>query len=208
VAVLAGNTLLRPLVNRISRSPMDERAAEASYEVHVLTQAEHVGEVRDLIAERANYSVRKIETSERSGDVTELAATLVSTAGHPAKMDAVVTALGTFACELVIKRSGPMAKPQPAVGRIPPGHQKRVSRMPVYQKERHYTGRTGWLRAAVLGANDGILSTGRSSSGCRVRAWDAQQHPAGWRCRSCRGSYGDGSGRICVRPLAGRHRKS
>jgi VIT1/CCC1 family predicted Fe2+/Mn2+ transporter len=26
--------------------------------------------------------------------------------------------------------------------------------------ERHYVGRTGWLRAAVLGANDGILSTG------------------------------------------------
>ena len=26
--------------------------------------------------------------------------------------------------------------------------------------ERHYTNRVGWLRAAVLGANDGILSTG------------------------------------------------
>src|ERR1700681_4121326 len=26
-------------------------------------------------------------------------------------------------------------------------------------KERHRTGRIGWLRAAVLGANDGILST-------------------------------------------------
>ena len=25
--------------------------------------------------------------------------------------------------------------------------------------ERHHVGRTGWLRAAVLGANDGILST-------------------------------------------------
>ena len=25
--------------------------------------------------------------------------------------------------------------------------------------ERHRTGRIGWLRAAVLGANDGILST-------------------------------------------------
>jgi VIT1/CCC1 family predicted Fe2+/Mn2+ transporter len=25
--------------------------------------------------------------------------------------------------------------------------------------ERHYTGRIGWLRAAVLGANDGIVST-------------------------------------------------
>ncbi|RZM15996.1 MAG: VIT family protein, partial [Pedobacter sp.] len=25
--------------------------------------------------------------------------------------------------------------------------------------EEHYTNRSGWLRAAVLGANDGILST-------------------------------------------------
>ena len=31
--------------------------------------------------------------------------------------------------------------------------------MPVGSKERHRTGRIGWLRAAVLGANDGILST-------------------------------------------------
>jgi VIT1/CCC1 family predicted Fe2+/Mn2+ transporter len=31
--------------------------------------------------------------------------------------------------------------------------------MAVHQKERHRTGRVGWLRAAVLGANDGILST-------------------------------------------------
>src|SRR6202047_1546286 len=31
--------------------------------------------------------------------------------------------------------------------------------MPLVQKERHRTGRMGWLRAAVLGANDGIVST-------------------------------------------------
>jgi VIT1/CCC1 family predicted Fe2+/Mn2+ transporter len=31
--------------------------------------------------------------------------------------------------------------------------------MPVGNKERHRTERIGWLRAAVLGANDGILST-------------------------------------------------
>ena len=31
--------------------------------------------------------------------------------------------------------------------------------MPVNTKERHRTGRIGWLRAAVLGANDGIVST-------------------------------------------------
>jgi vacuolar iron transporter family protein len=31
--------------------------------------------------------------------------------------------------------------------------------MPAQPKEQHRIGRTGWLRAAVLGANDGILST-------------------------------------------------
>src|SRR5579864_7633498 len=31
--------------------------------------------------------------------------------------------------------------------------------MRVHQREQHRTGRVGWLRAAVLGANDGILST-------------------------------------------------
>src|ERR1022692_4182299 len=31
--------------------------------------------------------------------------------------------------------------------------------MPVAQSEGHRTARVGWLRAAVLGANDGILST-------------------------------------------------
>ena len=31
--------------------------------------------------------------------------------------------------------------------------------MPAESKERHRTERVGWLRAAVLGANDGILST-------------------------------------------------
>src|ERR1700680_5032228 len=34
-----------------------------------------------------------------------------------------------------------------------------ASRMPVSNKERARTERIGWLRAAVLGANDGILST-------------------------------------------------
>lgn len=31
--------------------------------------------------------------------------------------------------------------------------------MPIHRRERHRGGRVGWLRAAVLGANDGILST-------------------------------------------------
>src|ERR1700737_1960867 len=36
---------------------------------------------------------------------------------------------------------------------------EKASGMPLRQKERHRTERIGWLRAAVLGANDGIIST-------------------------------------------------
>ena len=31
--------------------------------------------------------------------------------------------------------------------------------MLIHRKEQHRIGRIGWLRAAVLGANDGVLST-------------------------------------------------
>lgn len=34
-----------------------------------------------------------------------------------------------------------------------------LMKIPIHQFERHYAGRTGWLRAAVMGANDGIVST-------------------------------------------------
>ncbi len=36
---------------------------------------------------------------------------------------------------------------------------KKAASMPAGNVERHRTQRIGWLRAAVLGANDGILST-------------------------------------------------
>src|SRR5713226_9652299 len=39
------------------------------------------------------------------------------------------------------------------------GYHKETSRMSLSHRERHRTERIGWLRATVLGANDGILST-------------------------------------------------
>ncbi len=96
IAILAGNTLLRPVVNAINRSPVDERRSEAIYEVHAITDPDHVGDVRDLLTEtleRANYPVRRIEVVERSVDATELIATLVSTAIEPDELDAVAIQL-------------------------------------------------------------------------------------------------------------------
>jgi putative Mg2+ transporter-C (MgtC) family protein len=98
LAVLAGNTLLRPLVDAINRAPVDERTSEATYEVHVTTDAEHVGEIRDQLVEaleKASYPIREVEVTERSDDVTELTATLVSTAIEPSELDAVADALQT-----------------------------------------------------------------------------------------------------------------
>src|SRR6202012_4360377 len=41
--VLAGNTLLRPLVNAIDRIPLNERTSEATYEISVTTDPKRAG---------------------------------------------------------------------------------------------------------------------------------------------------------------------
>src|SRR5271154_4920237 len=54
--------MLRPLVNVINRAPMDEHLSEATYEVHVVTTPDTVGEVRDLldeVLEKASYPIRR-----------------------------------------------------------------------------------------------------------------------------------------------------
>lgn len=94
VFVLAGNTLLRPLVNVINRIPIDEQAAEATYEVKVITSRDAMPEMRDLLVERleeADYPVGDVEITDRSGDSVEIVATLVSTAVDPEEIDAVTS---------------------------------------------------------------------------------------------------------------------
>ncbi|GJD52555.1 Protein MgtC [Methylobacterium crusticola] len=95
-AVLAGNTLLRPLVNAINRIPIDERQTEATYEVRATTHTDRLGAVRDLLVERleaADYPVREVEVEERGEDEVELVATLLSTAIDPAEIEAVTARL-------------------------------------------------------------------------------------------------------------------
>ena len=65
-AVLAGNTLLRPLVDAINRAPFDERTSETTYEVHVMTDAKHVGEVGDRVIEALEGPAARSGTSKSS----------------------------------------------------------------------------------------------------------------------------------------------
>jgi putative Mg2+ transporter-C (MgtC) family protein len=96
VFVLAGNTLLRPLVNAIDRIPLNEQSSEANYEIVVTTDAKYAAEVRDLLSERleaAKYPVRETKVVYRSNDNVEIASLLVSLAVEPEELDAVVAEL-------------------------------------------------------------------------------------------------------------------
>jgi putative Mg2+ transporter-C (MgtC) family protein len=94
--VLAGNTLLRPLVNAINRRPIDEGATEAIYEVRITTTADHLDDSRELlreVLETANYPLQGMEVIEREQRGIEIVATLLGTAADPRELDEIVTRL-------------------------------------------------------------------------------------------------------------------
>jgi putative Mg2+ transporter-C (MgtC) family protein len=94
--VLAGNTLLRPLVNAINRAPLKESRTEAIYEVHLTVAADRIDDGRELLQTKlaeASYPFREIEAIERDDETVELVATLVGTAADPQELDQAIAAL-------------------------------------------------------------------------------------------------------------------
>jgi len=98
--VLAGNTLLRPLVNAINRTPINEGSTEAIYEVRLTTDTEHLNEARELLTaklETASYPLRGIEVVEHDPATVEVVATLLGTSANRDELERVVTALSEAA---------------------------------------------------------------------------------------------------------------
>lgn len=94
--VLAGNTLLRPLVNAIERAPLDERSTEATYQFRLTVDADALADMRDMLVEKleaSHYPVKDVEVIERSDDSVEIVATLVSTAVEARELDVVASDL-------------------------------------------------------------------------------------------------------------------
>ena len=94
--VIAGNTLLRPLVNAINRIPLHERHSEATYEVVVTCETETLPVVREALAEllaQASYPAGDIVATPRGERRTEIVAKLVNTAVDPKELDAVLVAI-------------------------------------------------------------------------------------------------------------------
>lgn len=90
--VLAGNTLLRPLVNTINRSPLDAQASEANYEFLLTVDAASMSNLRELLVEKleaAQYPVSDVTVIDRADGVVEVVAALVSTAVEAKELDAI-----------------------------------------------------------------------------------------------------------------------
>lgn len=94
--VLAANTLLRPVVNRIHRQPLRESFSEATYAVYVICQRERQAEVvarlLDLL-EEAHYPARSVEQQPFGDDDVEVEAVLYATSVDPVELDQVMTTL-------------------------------------------------------------------------------------------------------------------
>jgi putative Mg2+ transporter-C (MgtC) family protein len=96
--VLAGNTLLRPLVNVLNRAPIKESAMEAIYDVRATTDHDHLEAARELLEtqlEAAHHLVREVTVIDREPGSVELVATLVASVADPAELDRLTTRLET-----------------------------------------------------------------------------------------------------------------
>jgi putative Mg2+ transporter-C (MgtC) family protein len=98
--VLAGNTLLRPLVNAINRSPLDEHSSEVDYDVKVTVDSAAMADLRDALVEKleaAKYPVGDVEVVDRANGAVEIVARLTRTAVDPKELDAVAAAMEQLA---------------------------------------------------------------------------------------------------------------
>lgn len=96
--VLASNTLLRPVVNKINRQPVNEELSEATYTVYVICQRSQQARLRERlvdILEAANYPVRNITQHNFGASDTEIEAILFASAIEAEELDAVMAQLET-----------------------------------------------------------------------------------------------------------------
>lgn len=90
--VLASNTLLRPMVNRINRQPVNEESSEATYCVYVICRREAQAAVLEKLVEvleGANYPIRDVDQHAFGQSDAEIQATLYATSVDSDELDQV-----------------------------------------------------------------------------------------------------------------------
>ncbi|WP_262967219.1 MgtC/SapB family protein [Methylobacter psychrophilus] len=97
--VLAGNTLLRPVVNAINRKPIDDENSEVTYSVCVICDRQHQKDTRDqlkLLLEAANYPVSDFDVHPFVQNEVQIFAILLSTSIDSEDLNRVVDQLMTL----------------------------------------------------------------------------------------------------------------
>lgn len=90
--MLASNTLLRPVVNQISRRPVNENSSEATYRFYVICRRDVQAEVRERLVEvleAAAYPVRDVDQHAFGQSDAEIQATLYATSVDSDELDRI-----------------------------------------------------------------------------------------------------------------------
>lgn len=96
IFVLLSNTLLRPVVNRINRQPMDTPAVEVTNTIYVIAARERQKEalaMLDVTLEKAEYPLGDLAVHAFGKDDVEIEATLAMTSVDGEELDALVQRL-------------------------------------------------------------------------------------------------------------------
>ncbi len=96
IFVLASNILLRPVVDRINRTPLDNQASEVTYTVHAISTRERQKEALanlERLLEEASYPISDLSVEPFGEDHVEMEAMLMSTAVNAGELDRIVGAL-------------------------------------------------------------------------------------------------------------------
>ncbi|MFM2007850.1 MAG: putative Mg2+ transporter-C (MgtC) family protein [Pseudomonadota bacterium] len=96
--VVAGNTLLRPLVNAINRLPIDDEKSEVTYIVSVICDKDGQKGVRDDLEDKlesAGYPVADLSIQPFTANEIQIRATLLSTSVESDILDGIVGMLSS-----------------------------------------------------------------------------------------------------------------
>lgn len=99
--VLAANTLLRPVVDRLNREPVDTLSVEATHTVYVIaprTRQKDALALLERALEAARYPMRDLVVHAFGDDAVEIEAVLLATAVHGEELDALTRQLAEQAC--------------------------------------------------------------------------------------------------------------
>jgi putative Mg2+ transporter-C (MgtC) family protein len=96
LAVLGANTLLRPIVNAVNRTPINEESAELTHQVCLVAPKDHQQEALAALLEMleiAKYPVTDVDVAPFGDDAIEITITLTSTSVNADDLDHIIALL-------------------------------------------------------------------------------------------------------------------